>query len=113
MVILVSQNSKKLAIPRRSGTLRDMPKLTIDPFENIRKNAHIWHGEHSSIWYQQRLDGSFTILTLYDFGDIKRRLFLEIDDNNQKVEFKNDALSPDEYEHLRREIEMIEKLVTD
>lgn len=90
-----------------------MATIKIDPFSAIRKNAHIWRGEKALIWYQERLDGSFTILTLYDFGDTKRRLFLEIDNKNQKVEFKNDELLPDEYEHLKSEVETIEKLLAD
>ena len=92
------------------GKVLPMTTIKIDPFSAIRKNAHIWHGEKALIWYHERLDGSFTILTLYDFGDIKRRLFLEVDDKNQKVEFKNDELSPEEYEHLKKEIGMVEKL---
>lgn len=90
-----------------------MATIKIDPFSAIRKNMHIWHGEKALIWYQERLDGSFTILTLYNFGDTKRRLFLEINDENKKVEFKNDELTSDEYEHLKNEMETIEKLLAD
>ncbi|MBI3335595.1 MAG: hypothetical protein HY001_03805 [Candidatus Portnoybacteria bacterium] len=107
----ISQNSKELAIPRRSGTLRDMPKLTIDPFENIRKNAYVWHGEKTTIWYQEQVDNSFTIIILYDFGDKKRRLFLDVSNKNQKVEFKNDEIIPEEYEQLKNEIKVIENII--
>lgn len=93
------------------GKLLTMATIKIDPFSTIRKNAHIWRGEKALIWYQERLDGSFTILTLYDFGGIKRRLFLEIGNKNQKVEFKNDELSPEEYANLKNEIKVIEKLL--
>jgi hypothetical protein len=88
-----------------------MATIKIDPFSAIRKNAHIWRGERALIWYQERLDGSFTILTLYDFGDTKRRLFLEIDDKNKKVEFKNDELSAQVYQELKAEIETIENMM--
>ncbi len=88
-----------------------MSTIKIDPFSTIRKNAHIWRGERALIWYQERLDGSFTILTLYDFGDTKRRLFLEIDDKDQKVEFKNDELSAEAYQELKSEIETIENMM--
>jgi len=76
-----------------------MPTFKIDPFEHVWKNAHIWRGEKALIWYQERLDGSFTVITLYDFDNTKRRIFLEVNNHNQK------------YEHLKSEIETIEKLL--
>ena len=85
-----------------------MSEFIIDPFQKARKNAHIWRGENAIIWYNEKLDGSFTLLTLYDFGDKKRRLFLEIDNNNQMVAFKNDELTDDLYLHLVNEIETVE-----
>ena len=85
-----------------------MSEFIIDPFQKARKNAHIWRGENAIIWYNEKLDGSFTLLTLYDFGDKKRRHFLEIDNNNQMVAFKNDELTDDLYLHLVNEIETVE-----
>ena len=101
IVILISQSSKKLAIPHRSGTLCDMPKFTIDPFENIRKNAHIWHGDHSSIWYQEDFDDSFNIIVLYPLGKKKRRIVVEVNESNDQVIFKNDEVAEELYEKLR------------
>ena len=59
-----------------------MPSYPIDPFKAARKNAHIWHGENATIWYNEKLDGSFSVLVLYEFGEKKRRLFLEINDQD-------------------------------
>ena len=90
-----------------------MPFYPIDPFKAARKNAHIWHGENTTIWYNEKLDGSFTILTLYDFSDKKRRIYLEVNDKNQKVEFKNDELAEEQYMKLLQEIYLIEKFLVE
>jgi hypothetical protein len=90
-----------------------MPIFNIDPFKDARKNAHIWRGENTIIWYNEKLDGSFTVLTLYDFGDKKRRIYLEVNENNQKVEFKNDELNAEQYGSLLQEIYIIEKFLTE
>lgn len=90
-----------------------MPTIKIDPFSRVRKNVHVWHGENTLIWYTEGVvDGSFTVLILYDFGDKKRRLFLEVD-GAQKTEFKNDELPSDQFEHLKKEVEVIERLLID
>ncbi len=88
-----------------------MSKIEFDPFKEARKNAHIWRGENAIIWYNERLDGSFSVLTLYDFGDKKRRIFLEVNDKNQRVEFRNDELSDLQFRNLSREIEVVEKFI--
>lgn len=90
-----------------------MPIFGIDPFKDARKNAHIWRGENTIIWYNEKLDGSFTVLTLYDFGDKKRRIYLEVNDRNQKVEFKNDELIKEHYDALLQEIYIVEKLLNE
>ncbi len=90
-----------------------MPLYNIDPFKDARKNAHIWRGEYAIIWYNEKLDGSFTILTLYDFGDKKRRIYLEVNERNQKVEFKNDELDEKHYVSLLQEIYLIEKYLVE
>ena len=90
-----------------------MPIFRIDPFKEARKNAHIWRGENAIIWYNEKLDGSFTVLTLYDFGDKKRRIYLEVNDKNQKIEFKNDELFQEHYDKLLQEIYIIENLLND
>jgi len=90
-----------------------MSKIELDPFKDARKNAHIWRGENAIIWYNEKLDGSFTILTLYDFGDKKRRIFLEINDKNQRVEFRNDELGENQYDRLIHEIGIIEKFLAE
>ena len=90
-----------------------MPIYKIDPFKEARKNAHIWRGENSIIWYNEKLDGSFTLLTLYDFGDKKRRIYLEVNDQNQKVEFKNDELNNEHYTKLLQEIFIVEKFLNE
>lgn len=89
-----------------------MPLFRIDPFKEARKNAHIWRGENAIIWYNEKLDGSFTILVLYDFGDNKRRLYLEINDKNQKIEFKNDELAEEHYSKLLQDIFVVEKCLS-
>ena len=83
----------------------------IDPFEKVRKNAHIWRGEECLIWYNERLDDSFTVLVLYDFGDKKRRLFLDVDKAGQKIEFKNDEIHDALFEKLRIEVEAVQKML--
>lgn len=88
-----------------------MPLQRLDPLKRARKNGHIWRGENAIIWYNEKLDGSFTVLTLYDFGDRKRRLYLEVDNENSKVEFKNDELSPALYDRLLGEIEIVKKFI--
>src|SRR3990167_7716831 len=90
-----------------------MPIFKMDPFKDARKNAHIWRGENTIIWYNEKLDGSFTVLTLYDFGDKKRRIYLEVNDCNQKVEFGNDELDEKHYVSLLQEIYLIEKYLTE
>lgn len=45
------------------------------PLEQIRKNAHIWRGEKTLLWYNEQLDGSFSFLVLYDFGDKNAAFF--------------------------------------
>jgi hypothetical protein len=90
-----------------------MSAYPIDPFKDARKNAHIWRGENSILWYNEKLDGSFTLLTLYDFGDKKRRLFLEVNDKNQRVEFKNEELSDGQFANLIQEIGVIEKMLNE
>lgn len=90
-----------------------MPIYKMDPFKDARKNAHIWRGENTILWYNEKLDGSFTVLTLYDFGDKKRRIYLEVNDQNQKVEFKNDELSKEHYDALLQEIYVVEKFLNE
>lgn len=88
-----------------------MAQIKINPFENLRKNAHVWRGENTLIWYTEgAVGGSFTVLILYDFGNEKRRLFLEVG-GSQKIEFKNEELPFDQFEHLRKEVETIERLL--
>jgi hypothetical protein len=48
-----------------------MAKIELDPFENLRKNAHIWEGEKATLWYHEKLDGSFTLIVLYNFENSK------------------------------------------
>ena len=88
-----------------------MPRITIDPFEHVRKNAHVWRGENCVIWYCEKLDGSFSVLILYDFDDAKHRLFLDVDNAHQKLEFKNDVLPEDLYEELKNDIEAVERIL--
>ena len=90
-----------------------MPSYPIDPFKAARKNAHIWHGENATIWYNEKLDGSFSVLALYEFGDKKRRLFLEINDQDRLIEFKNDELVPERFIGLLQEIRTIEKILAE
>lgn len=90
-----------------------MSLFKIDPFKEARRNAHIWRGENAIIWYNEKLDGSFTILTLYDFEDKKRRIYLEVNDKNRKVEFKNDELTEEHYTKLLQEIFIIEKYISE
>ncbi len=82
-----------------------MSKIEIDPFENLRKNGHIWEGEKATLWYHEKMDGSFVLTVLYDFENQKRHLHLEINNKKQKVEFKNEELSKDLYQHILMEIE--------
>ena len=90
-----------------------MPIYRMDPFKDARKNAHIWRGENAIIWYNEKLDGSFTVLTLYDFGDKKRRIYLEVNNQKQKIEFKNDELAEQNYNSLLQEIYLIEKYLAE
>ena len=83
-----------------------MPKFEFDPFETLRKNGHIWEGEKATLWYHEKLDGSFTLVVLYDFDCKKRRLFLEINNQKPKVEFKNEEISDELYKHVLTEIEI-------
>ena len=83
-----------------------MPKIEIDIFEDLRKNGHIWEGEKTTLWYHEKLDGSFTLVALYDFEDKKRRLYLEVNNIKRKVEFKNEDISTDLYQQVLMEIEM-------
>ena len=89
-----------------------MAEIKIDPFEHVRKNAHVWRGEKSIISYTEKLDSSFSVLVLYELENKKHRLLLEVDNNNQKVEFKNDELPADLYEHLKKEIGIMEKFLS-
>jgi len=89
-----------------------MPSYPIDPFKAARKNAHIWHGENATIWYNEKLDGAFSVLVLYEFGDKKRRLFLEINDQDRLIEFKNDELDDIHFSVLSQEIYAIEKILS-
>ncbi|MES2213335.1 MAG: hypothetical protein V4473_00665 [Patescibacteria group bacterium] len=82
-----------------------MPKIEIDPFEDLRKNGHIWEGDKATLWYHEKLDGSFSLVVLYNFEDKKRRLFLEVNNLKRKVEFKNEDISDDLYTHILMEIE--------
>ena len=88
-----------------------MSSYSIDPFKAARKNAHIWHGENATIWYNEKLDGSFSVLVLYEFNDTKRRLFLEIGEQDRIIAFKNDELLPEQFVILLQEIKSIEKLL--
>ena len=90
-----------------------MPSYPIDPFKAARKNAHIWHGENATIWYNEKLDGSFSVLVLYEFGDKKRRLFLEINNQDRLIEFKNEVLIAERFIGLLQEIRTIEKILTE
>lgn len=82
-----------------------MAKYELDPFETLRKNAHIWEGEKATLWYHERLDGSFTLVVLYNFDYKKRQLYLEVNNKNKKVEFKNEDISDELYNHILMEIE--------
>lgn len=88
-----------------------MAQIRIDPFEHVRKNAHVWRGEKSIISYTEKLDSSFSVLVLYQLGNKKHRLFLAVDEKDAKVEFKNEEIDADLFTHLRGEIEMMEKLL--
>ena len=88
-----------------------MPNTEIDPFENLRKNGHVWEGEKATLWYHERLDGSFTLVVLYNFGDKKRHLTLEVNDKKHLVEFKNGELSDELYNHILMEIEIFKGVV--
>ncbi len=90
-----------------------MPSYPIDPFKAARKNAHIWHGENATIWYNEKLDGSFSVLVLYEFAEKKRRLFLEINDQDRLMEFKNDELMHEQFVSLLQEIRTIEKMLAE
>jgi len=82
-----------------------MPNIELDPFEHLRKNGHIWDGEKATLWYHEKLDGSFTLTILYNFGYMKRRLLLEVNDKNRRIEFKNEEISDQLYTHILMEIE--------
>ncbi len=79
--------------------------MEIDPFANLRKNAHVWEGEKATLWYHEALDGSFSLTVLSTFGNKKRRLLLEIDEKNNRVAFKNEEISHELYTHIMMEIE--------
>ena len=83
-----------------------MSKYELDPFETLRKNGHIWEGEKATLWYHEKLDGSFTLVVLYNFDGRKRRLFLEVNNLKRKVEFKNDEISDELYNHVLMEMEV-------
>ncbi len=87
------------------------PVIKIDPFEKARKNAHIWRGEECLIWYNERIDDSFTVIVLYDFGDKKRRLFLDVDKAGQRIEFKNEEIHEELFRKLEIEVEMVRKML--
>ncbi len=88
-----------------------MLSYPVDPFKAARKNAHIWRGENATIWYNEKLDGSFSVLVLYEFGDKKRRLFLEINDEDRLIEFKNGELPPERFASLLQEMQAVELLL--
>ena len=88
-----------------------MPKIELDPFQDLRKNGHIWEGEKATLWYHEKLDGSFTLTVLYDFEDKKRRLYLEVNNFKRKVEFKNEDISEELYRHVLMEIEAFKGIV--
>ena len=112
-----SQANFAHALPTRSaytsfpryGNLR--PAMHINPFENLRKNAHVWRGQKSIISYNERLDDSFSVLVLYSLGDKKYRLFLSVDEKNGKVEFKNEEISLTLFNQLHENIEGIERML--
>lgn len=81
-----------------------MADLELDPFENLRKNGHIWEGEKAVLWYHEKLDNSFTLTVLYDFEDKKRRLFLTVNNLKRKVEFKNEDISEELYNQIIQEV---------
>lgn len=89
-----------------------MTEFRIDPFKEIRKNAHIWRGSRSFVWYQEALDDSFTVQILYDFGDTKRHIFILIHNKSQNVEFRNTELAAEKYQALKEEIEMVEHFLS-
>ena len=89
-----------------------MTEIRIDPFEHVRKNAHVWRGEKSIISYTEKLDSSFSVLVLYELENKKRRLFLAVDEKNAKVEFKNEEIDADLFTHLCSEIEVIKKFLS-
>jgi|GEM_PF-1050052 hypothetical protein len=91
------------------GNLR--PAMHINPFENLRKNAHVWRGQKSIISYNERLDDSFSVLVLYSLGDKKYRLFLSVDERNAKVEFKNEEIDEKLFRQLHENIEGIERML--
>lgn len=88
-----------------------MPFIKIDPFEEMRKNAHIWRGTRSVLWYTEELDDSMHLMVFYDFGDKKRALVLKIGHNNRVVEFRNNDVDSGEFESLKKEIEFMEALL--
>ena len=81
-------------------------EFEFDPFEMLRKNAHIWEGEKATLWYHEKLDGSFTLIVLYNFENKKRHLFLEVNNSKKKIEFKNEDISDELYNHVLMEIEV-------
>ena len=88
-----------------------MAEIKIDPFEHVRKNAHVWRGEKSIISYTEKLDSSFSVLVLYNLGNKKCRLSLAVDEKNTKVEFKNEEIDVSLFAHLHNEIETLEKFL--
>jgi hypothetical protein len=48
---------------------------------------------------------------IYNFNDKKRQLFLEVNDQNKKIEFKNEEMSDDLYQHALMEIEVLKGIV--
>jgi len=85
--------------------------LTIDPFEYTNKHSHIWRGKDVVVWFTQKLDNSFSVSAFYDFGDVKRRFFLEIKNVGARVEFKNDEISEEKFEEILAEIKEVEKIL--
>ncbi len=76
-----------------------------DPFEMLRKNAHVWDGDKTTLWYHEKLDGSFTLIALYDFRGSHWRLFLAVDNWKNRVEFKNEEITKDLHTQICMEIE--------
>lgn len=83
----------------------------IDPFEHIRKNAHIWRGENALLWYSETIEGGFSIKIFYERGGKKRCCILEIDEKNNEVSFDNKTLTEEKWNELLPNVELMERLI--